>query len=367
LALADQVNGLSTTLEPPGGSGAVTWLRGIAPVEALLSTETRPTGLAYQTVTLRAGTRYVLSWWDMARALDGSPYSGGAPLDYRVAAFDASWNTIAQDVIAPSTAGWSPRKLLEVVPFADGEYHIAFSPAGAGTLLDASLALANVQLEAGAGSSAGASAYQSTSSSRVSITGNCPVDTPSAFRRRFAHVCDETGCWRELEGMLVIDTELLKQGASPLVGQVAQGNYNYRIGGVALNVVGTGVLDCARTGTASCYSSGYIEYDLRHHAHHVPLDDHSGTVRCFDFGTGNIRSGKALAAERFLTLPFGAEDRAMVSESPFLKAELTGRPLSGSYRLRIKDSPALVWENVEDIQIVMDYHYWSRVDRAIGQ
>ena len=57
----------------------------------------------------------------------------------------------------------------------------------------------------------------------------------------------------------------------------------------------------------------------------------------------------------------------MVSEPPFLKPEFTGRPLSGNYRLRIKDSPALIWEHVDDVQLLVNYRYWSRVDKAFGQ
>jgi hypothetical protein len=98
----------------------------------------------------------------------------------------------------------------------------------------------------------------------------------------------------------------------------------------------------------------------------VPLDDYEGGIRCFDFGSGNIRGAKALAAERFITLPMSSSDKDMVSQSPFLKPEFSGRPLSGSYRLRILDEPQLVWENVNDVQIVMNYSYWSKVDRSPG-
>ena len=36
-------------------------------------------------------------------------------------------------------------------------------------------------------------------------------------------------------------------------------------------------------------------------------------------------------------------------------------------RLRIKDSPALIWEHVDDVQLLVNYRYWSRVDKAFGQ
>jgi hypothetical protein len=101
-------------------------------------------------------------------------------------------------------------------------------------------------------------------------------------------------------------------------------------------------------------------------AYSVPLENYEGATSCFDFGLGSIRSGKALAAERFITLPMSSADRDLINTSPFLKPDLSGRPLSGAYRLRIHDSPQLAWKNVEDIQLVMNYGYWSRVARSPG-
>ena len=41
-----------------------------------------------------------------------------------------------------------------------------------------------------------------------------------------------------------------------------------------------------------------------------------------------------------------------------------GRPLDGSYRLRIWDSPALKWNRLEDIQVILKYRYWSRLTKS---
>ena len=43
-----------------------------------------------------------------------------------------------------------------------------------------------------------------------------------------------------------------------------------------------------------------------------------------------------------------------------------GRPLSGVYRLRIHDTPTLDWQKLEDIQLVLNYRYWSRVQSEEG-
>jgi len=116
--------------------------------------------------------------------------------------------------------------------------------------------------------------------------------------------------------------------------------------------------------TNSCYGSGYVEFDLGHSAFNVPVLDYNEGVQCFDFGKGNIRSGKALATERFITLPTSDADLGLLSQPAFVKREFAGRPLSGTYDLRIKDHPALSWDQVEDIQLILRYRYWARVDRA---
>lgn len=43
-----------------------------------------------------------------------------------------------------------------------------------------------------------------------------------------------------------------------------------------------------------------------------------------------------------------------------MRPELRGRPLAGTYVLRIWDDPALRFDRVEDVQIVLDYRYWTR-------
>jgi hypothetical protein len=133
---------------------------------------------------------------------------------------------------------------------------------------------------------------------------------------------------------------------------------------VAVNVVGSDVMDCQETGSATCYGSAYLEYDLRHSAFNVPIDDYVGDVRCFDFAEAAIRGGKALAAERFITLPLGSADADLIHQSAFLKSELSGRPLSGTYHFRLKDVPGLIWGHVDDIQLIINHRYWSRVDRT---
>ena len=128
---------------------------------------------------------------------------------------------------------------------------------------------------------------------------------------------------------------------------------------VSLNLVGTAVRDCSGTSSPDCYGSGYLEYTLAHDGNNVGILGFDNQARPFDFGIGSIEHGKALTAERYITTPVSSADQQLLA--PLMKTELRGRPLDGIYRLRIYDTPALHWDRLEDVQIVLKYHYWSRI------
>jgi hypothetical protein len=46
----------------------------------------------------------------------------------------------------------------------------------------------------------------------------------------------------------------------------------------------------------------------------------------------------------------------------YVKDELRGRPLNGNYTLYVWDTPELDWSRVEDIQLVVRYRYWTRME-----
>lgn len=390
----------ATVLTPPGGNGRATLLQTIAAPSSAVAEEASgddgtigtggapdapptvtptpkvqspaPAAAVFQTVSLQAGLNYVLSWWDMAREPNGGPITvqdRSKSRPYLVSIFDANWSLVASNSFAPepsvSGTGWSERRLLQALAPADGEYHIVFT-AGPPGEVGVAVAIANVQLENGSGNGGDASPYEANGATVLHTSGHCDIDSPDQFRTRFTRKCDSKGCYFELNDVLNIDTQVLNQGASSLLGKLAPGNYNYRNNTIALNVVGTGVIDCSRVTGSSCNGSAYVQYDLDHIAYNVPVEDYEGGTSCFDFGVGSVKGGKALASERFLTLPLGSGDQALISQSPFLKPEFSGRPLSGAYRLRIHDEPQLVWRNVDDIQLVMNYGYWSRVARSPG-
>lgn len=377
------VDANGTLLSPPSevGYGGISWLHHVPFVGAPDAVETAagPSGTVSQAVELMSGTSYILSWWDMARMLtdaEAAAYTSGfdpaavnVESDYEVAVYDDDWNIIAAQTIQPHNVvvdgalTWSERRVFQFSPAESGIHHVTFSASVPGDV--GSVAIANVQLEEAIGTNEPTS-YSHTEESLLRLTGNCTEGNPEEFRSQFAYQCDETGdtCWWELKPNLVINTEDINAGKSSLEGKVARGNFNYRHVTTALNIVGTGVRECGSVGTQDCYGSGVLEYTLEHAAFDVPIVDYVGEkAQAFDFGVARIERGKALATERYLTVPLGSADEGLVSQPQTTKHEFRGRPLSGAYRLRIFDSPELAWDRVDDVQLVLNYRYWSRIRR----
>jgi hypothetical protein len=68
--------------------------------------------------------------------------------------------------------------------------------------------------------------------------------------------------------------------------------------------------------------------------------------------------------ERFLSFPLSSVDEGLLRQAGIEKPELRGRPLDGKYRLRVYESPQLRWSRLEDIQIVLQYRYWSPINAS---
>jgi hypothetical protein len=204
------------------------------------------------------------------------------------------------------------------------------------------------------------SAYVATGVTTNAPAFECPM-TDSDLRSAFTHSCDKSGaCWYDLNVPLIIDTTAL--GGSGGVGaKLANGNFNYRHISSAINLVGTNVHNCANDPNPNCYGSAYVQYDLQHDATNAGIIGYDGNAREFDFGIASINHGKALAAERYLTMPLSSGDQGLIAQAGITHIEFGGRPLDGTYRLRIWDSPDLSWSNLQDIQIILNYEYWSQI------
>ena len=69
---------------------------------------------------------------------------------------------------------------------------------------------------------------------------------------------------------------------------------------------------------------------------------------------------RGLAAERYITNPISSADQALIG--PYLHSELRGRPLTGNFRVRVWDAAGVHFEGIEDVQLVLNYRYWTRFE-----
>jgi hypothetical protein len=88
------------------------------------------------------------------------------------------------------------------------------------------------------------------------------------------------------------------------------------------------------------------------------VTNHSGQIFKADLFTGVIEHARGLGTERYLTNPLSSADRDLLG--PYIRSELQGRPLDGSYRLRVWDAPGLTFDAIEDVQVYLKYRYWTR-------
>lgn len=157
----------------------------------------------------------------------------------------------------------------------------------------------------------------------------------------------------------------LSQGRLEKGGQVTQGgfsagNFNYRFEDIAVNVVGTSVKDCENSEIpSSCYANNFLQYTLRQDGPFV-VRNYLGREYEAPLYPGRIQQGKALLAERYLTNPLSSADEQLLKR--YWDSEFVGRPLDGAYTLRIYDTAELNWDALEDVQLLVNYRYWTRLN-----
>jgi hypothetical protein len=157
-----------------------------------------------------------------------------------------------------------------------------------------------------------------------------------------------------------IAQEAIDEGKLFARGGFSKGNYNYRHKSVGVNIVGTGVKKCERSAfPSSCYGSNFLQYSVRHEGP-FEVRNHQGVMYDAPLFMGRIQQSKALMAERYLSNPMSSADRALIGD--FTSGQFWGRPLDGTYTLRVYDADGLDWDAVEDVQIVLDYRFWTRLD-----
>lgn len=135
------------------------------------------------------------------------------------------------------------------------------------------------------------------------------------------------------------------------------GNFNYRIERVAMVGIDDGddsQIPC--TGAASaCARHAQFYYSLDHDG---PFEIRNHDNDTFDahLFPGRIRSAQGEIGPR-VGQPTPDPSRL----EPILRDELRGRPLSGSFTLRLYEDPRVRWSRMDDIQVVLELSYWTRL------
>jgi len=138
----------------------------------------------------------------------------------------------------------------------------------------------------------------------------------------------------------------------------ALGNFNYRLESVGLNFVGTGLHDCADSNLpTTCNAAGFVPYTLIHDGPYF-VRNYQGEDFLANLFSGRIEHARGLATERYLTNPMSSSDQSLLE--PYLRTELRGRPLDGTFTLRVWDEDSAVFDALQDVQLAITYRYWTR-------
>jgi hypothetical protein len=165
-------------------------------------------------------------------------------------------------------------------------------------------------------------------------------------------------CYWETE--FTISQNAIDRGRVLTHAGFARGNFNYRVESLAVNFVGARTRDCETSlNPSACYSGGFVPYTLEHIGPYVARN-HRGDDYEAPLFKGYIEHARGLAAERYLTNPVSSSDRALIE--PFVQRQFRGRPLTGTYKLRVWDEEGVYFGAIEDVQVLLNYRFWTRLD-----
>jgi hypothetical protein len=329
-----------------------------------------PGAAIVQKVTLQPGA-YRFSWYTKERNLNGGSYYSAAVLD---AVSAGAPEITSVSFTAPAGTGWGRAIFDFTLGDGDGEEQPGEFEVGFTSSLGLTTTIAAPMLERlPANETVVVGTFQNTDS-EGNIRLNACEDTDGryfrekAWRRECVHVCDggfstnctdgPEYCYRELS--FGVSQRAIEHGKLFSYSGFARGNFNYRIDSVALNFVGSGVRDCeASESPSACYGGGFVPYSLEHNGpfHFRNHDNVDFRAYLFD---GRIEHARGLAVERYLTNPLSSTDRELLTD--YRRMELKGRPLDGNFLLRVWEEPGVDFNAIQDVQIVLDYRYWTRFE-----
>ncbi len=209
--------------------------------------------------------------------------------------------------------------------------------------------------------------FERTSSTRYIMKKGCNDVGGEQFRKLFERKCVchdgepcqslevDASCYYELA--FALSLEEVESGTLIPSAAISIDNFNYRHGSIALNLVGTNVKQCNSESSTTCYSNAYVTYSLYHDGS-VWIKNHDYQHEHFLMPTSKIHNSKALASEIVLTNPLTSNQQSMIAQ--YKKSEFRGRPINGKYVLRIYEIDGFNFENLEDVQMLWRYNYWTK-------
>jgi hypothetical protein len=149
-----------------------------------------------------------------------------------------------------------------------------------------------------------------------------------------------------------------------LEGDIANEPYerreNARWESLAVNVVGTGIRNCAQlaaSGQAQCFSEPFVRYNLTS-VGPAWVTDYTEQWHVLGVPTGQIEGAKALVAEQWLDPISNGFAKPYVSA--VARTEFQERPLGGEYQIVFQLTPDVQLQNIEQIQVLTRSSYWVR-------
>lgn len=327
--------------------------------------------MSAQKVELGPGT-YILSWY-AKKYPSNSSVSGAAS----VRVLDPASALVAEDAPSPAAdtlpSGWKRHYFRFTI--ADGmafdEYSVAVLPQGSGPQ---QVLLAGLMLSR-EGSEGGSERYEATNSLGLVPGQACEDSEGREFRSTrwkrdcvllcrngFGGDCDPADarsyCYRE--AAFSVSQQDIEQGGILSRAGVALGNFNYRIESIALNFVGTDLRRCGDSSLPqTCFAAGFVPYSVVHSGPYF-VRNHDGESFEVPLFTGNIEHARGLATERYLSNPLSDSDRSLLGD--YVREEFQGRPLDGNFAIRVWEDDAVDFGQIQDVQVVLSYRYWTRFD-----
>lgn len=221
---------------------------------------------------------------------------------------------------------------------------------------------------------------------QVNATSSGNAETLKAESGGWRFFCANSGAWiaHPGTGQFPIATRLATacNGVAPVLAKlgfwldpwgalngawsrpVFSDRHNVRWRRLAVNLVGTGIRDCSKSGDSmNCYTNPFIRFNLVH-AGPSWQTNYALDWRALDIPSAHIEGGKALAAEEWLEPITNSWNAAYVAN--IARGELFGRPAAGSYELVLEVTPDVRLDRIERVQLLVEQDYWVRQNGGRG-